>query len=386
MADNAKLQRRYDALVADFVSPLLTGGTVMLDRALAPGSISYFEHANTGDAHANREIFDALHREASTIAMVETVPWPDRDLLLIAMAAHNLVLVTDPKMDRMFARGGRRKIAAWIDETIDAIVPPNTRADALSRHALLDRFPDLKRKDITAKSWAYTYRFIGRPTNDSLLTRPMFAKFRETETLVDVQSLLRRTDEDDPTLELSDKLRRLLARSPVTELLRLDLCESFRFGLSTLAVLSDDAVRGGVAREIVARGEFAAAPRLGKALGDPILQHAPPAHLYFAVQLCFEVQMTATLDVPGPALPQRLDLSDRDVARYAAVLPAYFEDDSMIDEVRAFDDSDRGVVQERCARIAAALPEGVMDEIAPLVRRCQRPGAAAQPSARELRT
>lgn len=96
--------------------------------------------------------------------------------------------------------------------------------------------------------------------------------------------------------------------------------------------------------------------------------------------------MTATLDVPGPALPQRLDLSDRDVARYAAVLPAYFEDDSMIDEVRAFDDSDRGVVQERCARIAAALPEGVMDEIAPLVRRCQRPGAAAQPSARELRT
>ena len=206
--------------------------------------------------------------------------------------------------------------------------------------------------------------------------------------MVDVATLLARTDESDPNLGLTERLRRLLARSPVTELLRLDLCESFRFGLATLAVLSDDATRGGVAREIVSRGEFNAAGRLGRALGDPILQHAPPPHLYYAVQLCFEVQMTATLDVPGPALPQRLDLSDPDIARYAAVLPAYFEDDSMIDEVRAFDDSDRGVVQERCARIAHALPEGVMDQIAPLVRRCQRPTRASSTSSAnmELRT
>ena len=127
MADTEKLQRRYDALIADFVSPLVTGGTVMLHQAVAPGSIGYFEHANTGDANANREIFDALHRVASTIAPVQTVPWPDRDLLLLAMAAHNLVLITDPEMDRVFARGARRKIVDWIDDIIDAIAPPNTR-------------------------------------------------------------------------------------------------------------------------------------------------------------------------------------------------------------------------------------------------------------------
>jgi hypothetical protein len=387
MADTEKLQRCYDALVTDFVQPLVTGGTVRLERAFAPGAIGYFEHANTVDADANREVFDALHRAASAIAPVETVPWPDRDLLLLAMAAHNLVLVTDPMLDRAFARSARGTIVEWIDAIVEAVAPPNTRADALARHGLLDPFPALRRKDVEAKSWAYTYRFIGRPTDASLLTRPLFADFKETESLVDLGSLLTSTDALAPELGLGERLRQLLSRSPVTELLRLDLCESFRFGLATLAVLSDDAIRGGVAREIVARGEFAAAARLGRALGDPILHHAPPGHLYFALQLCFEVQMTATLDVPGPALPQQLDLSDPAMARYAAVLPAYFDDETMIDEVRAFDDSDRGVVQERCARIAAALPDGILDEIAPLVRRCQRPSPPSAPSSRmELRT
>lgn len=382
MSDGEKLQRRYDELVAGFIAPLVTGGTVRVEQPHAPGAIGYYEHANTGDANANAIIYDALHRHAATIAPVRSVPWPDRDLLLIAMAEVNLVHVTDPALERVFARGARKKVVDWIDQIVEAIAPPNTRADALSRHALLDPFPALRRKDIVAKSWAYTYRFIGRPTGSSLLSRPLFGKFpKEQASLHDVVSLLGVLDSTSG-LGTERRLRELLARSPVTELVRLDLCESFRFGLATLSVLSDDALRGGIAREIVSRGEWKAAPRLGRALGDPLLGHAPPAHLYFALALCFEVQMTATLDVPGPALPDKLDLSDPDTARYAAVLPAFFEDDTMIDEVRAFDDSDRGVLQERCARLSAALPDGILQQIAPLVRRCERPMAMKAPTTR----
>lgn len=386
MSDTEKLQRRYDSLVADFVAPLVTGGTVSVDQPHAPGAITYYEHAGTSDPTAEMEIFDALHRQASAIAPIATVPWPDRDLLLMAMAGINLVHVTDPSLERLFARGARRKTVAWVDEIIAAIAPPTTRADALARHALLDPLPALRRKDVTAKSWAYTYRFIGRPVGSSVLSKPLFGKFPdETTNLTDVSSLLALLD-TQTALGTLPRLRELLARSPVTELVRLDLCDTFRFGLATLAVLSDDAIRGGVAREIVERGEWKAAPRLGRALGDPTIQHAPPPHLYYALALAFEVQMTATLDVPGPALPERLDLSDPDTARYAAVLPAFFDDETMIDEVRAFDDADRGVVQERCSRLAAALPDGAMEEIAPLVRRCERPGSRTmttnQPEAR----
>lgn len=377
MSDGDKLQRRYDALVVGFVAPLVTGSTVSIDQPHAPGAITYYEHASSTDADAETDIFDALHRRAASIAPLSTVPWPSRDLLLIAMASVNLVHVTDPSLDRMFARGARKKTVGWADQIIEAIAPPTTRADALSRHALLDPLPALRRKDIVAKSWAYTYRFIGRPIGASVFSKPIFGKFNEAQNLTDVSALLAKLD-GETGLGLVPRLRALLARSPVTELVRLDLCEAFRFGLATLAVLSDDAIRGGIAREIVERGEWKAAPRLGSALGEPSLTDAPPAHLYYALALCFEVQMTATLDVPGPGLPEHLDLRNLDTARYAAVLPAFFDDETMIDEVRAFDDADRGVVQQRCARLTAAMPEGVMAQIAALVRRCQRPGPMTQ--------
>lgn len=385
MSETEKLQERYDALTKDFLAPLLTGGTVVLDRPFAPGAIHYFQHASSSHANVNGEIFDHLHRGASAIAHVTTVPWPDRDLVLMAMAAYDLVLMTDPELDRLFARGARKKVVGWVDQIIDAIAPPDTRADALARHALLDPVPALRRVDVVADSGLYKYRFVGRPTSSSLFTRPLFGKFRETPTTTDVSALMAKVD-DKSQLGLTRRLRELLSRSPVTELVRLDLCQDFRFGLATLAVLSDDAIRGGVARMIVERGEWIAAPRLGRALGDPLLHHAPPAHLYYALALCFEVQMTATLDVPGLALPQRLDLSDRDTARYAAVLPAFFEDESMIDEVRAFDDRDRTEVQERCDRLAAALPPGIREEVAPLVRRCQRPASRTSETTAEVRT
>ena len=386
MSETEKLQRQYDAFVKGFVAPLVTGGTVLLDRPVAPGAIGYFQHASCSDAGIDQDIFDALHRGASALAPVQTVPWPDRDLILLAMASYDLVLLTDPMLDRTFARGARKKIGAWIDQIIEAVAPPNTRADALSRHALLDPLPSLRRKDTVAKSWAYTYRFVGRPTNSSLLARPVFGDFKRDETLVDVESLWNRLDASTD-LQAGLRIRTLLTRSPVTELVRLDLCDTFRFALATLAVLSDDAIRGGIAREIVARGEWKAAPRLGRALGDPALHHAPPGHLYYALALCFEVQMTATLDVPGPALPKQLDLSDPDTARYAAVLPAFFDDETMLDEIRGFDDGDRTEVQDRCARLLAALPQGALESVAPLVRRCQRPIDRAPTTATlEIRT
>lgn len=386
MSETEKLQRQYDVFVRDFVEPLVTGGTVILDRPIAPGAVGYFQHASSSEAGIDQEIFDALHRGASALAPVQTVPWPDRDLMLLAMASYDLVLLTDPMLDRTFARGARKKIGAWIDQMIEAVAPPNTRADALSRHALLDPLPSLRRKDIVAKSWAYTYRFVGRPTTSSLLARPVFGDFKKDETLVDVESLWNRLDASSD-LQAGLRIRTLLTRSPVTELVRLDLCDTFRFALATLAVLSDDAIRGGIAREIVARGEWKAAPRLGRALGDPMLLQAPPAHLYYALALCFEVQMTATLDVPGPALPKQLDLSDPDTARYAAVLPAFFEDETMLDEIRGFDDHDRTEVQDRCSRLLEALPPGALENIAPLVRRCQRPTPKATTTANvEIRT
>jgi hypothetical protein len=377
---SAKLQVRYDALVAQFVAPLLTGGTVALGQAIAPGAMSYFAHARAGDPDAEQDIYDALHRGASAIAPVAQVPWPERDLVLLAASAHNLVLVTDPTLDGVFTRSARRDIVRWVDEMVDAVNPPATRAEALARHALLEPVVRLRRRDVVVKNWAYTYRFFGRPVPSNVTALPALRMVKEYESFSAIDSLWETLDRQATELDPLGRLRRLLTRSPVTALVRPDLVPELRFGFAMLAVLSDDAIRGGVARQLVALGEWRMAKVLGKALGDPVLQQkATPAMLYYALALPFEVQMTATLDVPGPGLPEELDLSDPDVARFAAVVPAFFDDDTMIEEVRAFAGPHRAEVQERCARLSRLLAEPIVREVAELVRRCERPGRAVEP-------
>ncbi|MCC6875862.1 MAG: hypothetical protein IT378_16260 [Sandaracinaceae bacterium] len=372
MSKNEKLQLQYDQLIAGFVAPLVAGGTVVVDQPMAPGAIEYFQHAKCGDSMADTTIYDALHRGASAIAPVQSVPWPERDAILLAMAAHDLVMLTDPALDRLFARGARARIVRWIDEILELVALPSTRAEALARHALVEPVPVLRRKDVVAKSWAYTYRYHGRPLPSNVFQRPLVGDFRKSETLLDVVDLIESLDATTG-LSLKTRLRALLSRSPVTELVRPDLCPDLRFSLGTFAVLSDDAIRGGVASALVERGEWRCAPVLGRALGEPALMLAEPDLVWYALALCFEVHMTAELDTPGPSWPDRLDLTDPDVARFAAVLPAMFEDESMLDEVRSFDDADRAEVQERCARLTKLVPEAIRVQVGELVARAERP-------------
>ena len=101
-----RLKKEIGPSLKGYIIDLRNNPGGLLDQAIAPGAIGYFQHANSGDSAADADIFDRLHRGASSIAKVTTVPWPSRDLLLIAMAAHNLVLLTDPMLDRAFARRG----------------------------------------------------------------------------------------------------------------------------------------------------------------------------------------------------------------------------------------------------------------------------------------
>jgi hypothetical protein len=259
-----------------------------------------------------------------------------------------------------------------IDRILDMTALPATRSDALGRHALIDPLPSLRRKDIVAKSWAYTYRFLGRPVTSSLLSRPVIGNFKTTDNMTDLGELLSRVDAKS-SLGLQERLRALLSRSPVTELIRPDLCGDLRFSLGTMSVLSDGAIRAGVARALVERGEWTCAAVLGRALSDASLLAADADLIWYALALCFEVHMTAELDTPGPSLPDRLDLTDPHVAAFAAVLPAIFDDAQMIDEVRAFDDDDRVEVQERCARLTKLVPEAVRAQVSELVTRARRP-------------
>ncbi len=362
MADTARLQATYDALVERFVLPLVEGGAGELGRPIAPGCFDFFRQTRVSSPDVDERIFDALHRAAADLAPLDTVPWPSPGLVAIAAAAHDLLALTDPSLGRVFARGARKTIAEWIDRWIELVPAPATRGEALARHGLVAPLSRVARKDVVVKNWAYTYRFYGRAAPWNVVAMPRLRFVKQEEAVVKMRGLVAQLD-GQSGLGLGLRMRALLARSPVTELLEVAELPDFRFGLASLAVLSDPALAGGIAKHLVHDDEWKVASVLGRAVAVPELG-AERALVSVAVRFLVEMLMTSTLDGGGlrEGLPDALDDGS---LRYAAILVALLGHDAALEELRILDDGDRAALQRRAEKLRTALVperlrEGVM--------------------------
>jgi hypothetical protein len=318
MSDATKIQARFQSFAADFLHPLLAGGPATAGQPLTPGMLEHFSLANSGDATIDREIYDLIHAEASEIAPLRALVWPERGVMALVMAAHNLVAVTDPKLDRMFARGARTKALEYADWLIDAAGPPTTRGEALARHVFLSRFVTMSRTDVVVKNWAYTYRFFGRPVPPRVVAMPRVRMVRQEKT---DQGILHLFDELDAELSIRSRVHELVHRSPVTEILHTDLFGPPTMGLAALAVLSDDLVRNGIARMLVSHGPSVMSP-LGSALATLADQRPPPRLLFYLLALIYEAHVIAVLDARAGKEPVFTRPPTDDARLFLAVLPA----------------------------------------------------------------
>ena len=241
--DASKLQATYDALVERFVLPLALGSAGELARPIAPGCFDFFRQTRATSPEVDEKIFDALHRAGCGVAPLTTVPWPSPGLIAIAAASHDLLALTDPSLDRLFVRGARSTVVEWIDRWTELVPAPATRGEALARHGLVAPLYRAARRDVVVKNWAYTYRFFGRAVPWNVVSLPRLRFVRQQETTVLLTDLIAKLDQGSD-LALGLRLRRLLARSPVTELLEAPGLPDFRFGLASLAVLSDPSISG----------------------------------------------------------------------------------------------------------------------------------------------
>lgn len=365
MTDPRALQEAYDALVVGFVLPLLEGREAHVGRPIAPSCASYFAQTRSGSSDADARIFDALHRGASEIATLETLRWPSAGLLALSAAMYDLLATTDPALDRAFARGARPTMRDWARGWLALVGLPETRGEALARHVLVERFTSLRRRDVVVRNWAYTYRFFGRPVPANVVAFPKLRFVRQEETISALDDVL--AHERDPglvALGLPSLAREITARSPVTVLLRMAQGSGFRFSASTLAVLSDRAIRGAVAGHLL-KDEWRVATQLGDALFDPALASAPGL-LAIALQLVLEMHLVCALDGHGHA-PTARELVDPGSARYAACLVASLDDDRALRELATFDDDDRALLQRRAEAFRGRIPRDVLTQVRALV-------------------
>jgi hypothetical protein len=363
MADARKMQMAYDALVGRFVLPLVEGGVGELDRPIGPGCLAFFTDTSATSPEVDERIFDAIHRASSGIAPVQTVPWPSPGLIALCVAAHNLLALTDPSLDGLFARGARKTILAWTDRWLSFVPAPTTRGEALARHAILGPLLAARRREVTVRTWMYTYRFTGRAVPWAPEVVPRFMLPRQEEQLTRLIDLVDGVDER-AQLGLRVRLEALISRSPVTELLTVAQRPRFRFGLAALAVLSDPALRGAIARDLVGEDEWKAASVLARAVSMPLLR-ADAQLVSIAVKLLVEMAQTRALDgTREEALPATLDDG---ALRYAALLPAMLEHPRTLEELRILDDGDRAKLQWRAERLRPRLTDDLLKDATALL-------------------
>jgi len=272
------------------VFPLVTGGEVRTGAPLTPGMLIPFEQASIRDSEHGMETFEALRRACLTYAPTPVLPYPIAGFMPMLMAIHNILIATDPKMDRAFSRDGRAKSVGWAFYFAEHIPVVRTRLETIVRHILFRNALALGRRDVYASSFGATSQYLGRPEATGFWTRPRFALRREERR--EIEELFEKLT---PELRISNLLQRLVQASPLTKLLS-DEWRDENDGLEMvdLAVLSDDVLRGGIAQSIVEQGS-----RSGTWWGEAVRKldkaRTPKALLYYAIALCVEVGATGFL-------------------------------------------------------------------------------------------
>ncbi|MEM1415071.1 MAG: hypothetical protein AAGH15_09235 [Myxococcota bacterium] len=359
MASPEKIHALYEAFATGFLGPVLLGGEARLTRALPPGLLEHFSLARPSDELLEERIVDQIQETASILAPAATVRFPDRSMIALAMAAHDLALVTDPAMDRTFARGARPKILDFADQLLEDLEAPRTRGEALARHAFVERLLAVQREDTVVKSWAYTYRFYGRPPPANVVAAPKLRFVREEKSRAPLPELLAEGEEADE-LRLEPRLRELLSRSPLTELLRTDLAPDLVFGQAILAVLSDPALRHGVAQALVLEGTGKVAQPFGHALRHLSALGPPPPFLFAAIAFLAELHVLEVLDARAGHRPKD-EPAVGDEELFAAVLPALVKHRGGLASLMELAAPDKARVVERAATLTYLAGQDAVD-------------------------
>ena len=367
MSEAHEMQARFDALAAEFLRPLLEGGTAVVGRPLSPGMLEHFAHARPSDDATDRAVYAALHAAASDVAPVRVLPWPDRGLAAVIMACHDLLAATDPELDRWLARKSRDQILEWVDWLIMQAGPPRTRGAALARHAVVSRVLAMRRRDVTVRSWAVTYWFRGRPVPKNVVSMPRLRRVRQEETEREVVDIVSQLDAD---LRTRERLRALVARSPVTELLSTGRFPELRFGTASLAVLSDDVVRNGVAGALARQGDRIASP-FGRAIRELAATHPPPELLYIALALALEVHVISVIDGHGGDVVGFEAPADDDARLFAAVLPAMLGAPDDLAPLLELDPGDLSRLRHRAPALDRAAGEAASRTAVALIDRAR---------------
>jgi len=174
--------------VSRFVLPLVRGGLLHVGRPLDLRAVSALVRTSAasfadgdGEAEAAREL--SARRTAAGRSLLADLPPPplDEATLRLGAAVHNLLLLAHPGLGDQVGDRTRARIAESAFALAD-IGPPGDAEEAVRRHTLLARVPEIIQPEWVVSYWLGRQRFVGRPPPARVLSLPRLRRVELEET------------------------------------------------------------------------------------------------------------------------------------------------------------------------------------------------------------
>jgi hypothetical protein len=174
--------------VSDFLLPIVRGGAASVGRPLGPAAVARFvaqlgsEQALAGaEADALAELAACRLAMASRFLPATTPPRLDETSVRLGAALHNLLALGHPELAGPGVMRRQTRIAL-VARQLAAVGPPRTAEDAVARHSLLARLPDIVRVDRTVHFWLGRQSFVGRTPPRRVTALPALRRVRIEST------------------------------------------------------------------------------------------------------------------------------------------------------------------------------------------------------------
>jgi hypothetical protein len=181
-------------LVSRFLLPLVKGGKLHVGRPLDQKGLQALvacwstadprrQNSQLGaeELEAADELSSLRARHGVTLLLDARPPPLDESTLRLGAALHNLLLLSHPSLALGNDEHGRSGIADAAERLAD-LGPPGSAAEAVRRHSLLVRLPEVVQPERLVTYWLGKQLFVGRTPPSRLLALPRLRRVSVEET------------------------------------------------------------------------------------------------------------------------------------------------------------------------------------------------------------
>jgi hypothetical protein len=167
--------------VSDFLLPVVRGGAAHVSRPLGLDAVArLMRDLPLNDDTVIAKLAACRLAIARRVSPVSTMPPLDEISMRLGAALHDLLALGHPELGGVRSRRAERVAAAALD--LASIGAPASSNEAVNRHSLLARLPEIVRIDSTVHFWLGRQTFVGRRPPPRVTALPALRRVHVEQT------------------------------------------------------------------------------------------------------------------------------------------------------------------------------------------------------------